>query len=305
MDTTSHLPMLKTLQSKLKRTSALDLRAGLQQLEQVLRENRPVFNRLLLLQSRYNHLEAQFAQKLLTNEAYQVERSQLNKAVISFIDELEAADLAQTELTVPTSYDSPRLPFQYQRFSWQEQTPFFLEAFDTGGNEVFRSYEEPIWSARLEQGVFQMTNQTEPSAVRYHYLNINERDMVDVPVAVEVKVQSGQKYPNPSGGLLFCFDRSSAFYYAFIIDNQRQFTLWRRGEGGYRTIFASRSTKIIPSEFNRIGVIRTDPYIYLFINDEFERKVEDKVLLTGDSGIIAVGQGSFTFDNLAFFDLPY
>jgi len=35
-----------------------------------------------MLQSRYNHLEAQFAQKMLTNEAYQVERSQLNKAVI-------------------------------------------------------------------------------------------------------------------------------------------------------------------------------------------------------------------------------
>jgi hypothetical protein len=31
LDPTSYLPMLKTLQSKLKRTSALDLRAGLQQ----------------------------------------------------------------------------------------------------------------------------------------------------------------------------------------------------------------------------------------------------------------------------------
>lgn len=46
-------------------------------------------------------------------------------------------------------------------------------------------------------------------------------------------------------------------------------------------------------------------YHYLNINEQFERKVEDKVLLTGDSGIIAVGQGRFTFDNLAFFDLPY
>lgn len=260
---------------------------------------------LLMLQSRYNHLEAQFAQKMLTNEAYQVERSQLNKAVINFIDELEEADLSQMELPVPTGYDSPRLPFQYQRFSWQEQTPFFLEAFDMQRNKVFRSYEEPVWSAWLEQGVFQMANQTEPNAVRYHYLNINDRNMVDVPVAVEVKVVSEQQYSHPSGGLIFCFDRSSAFYYAFIIDNQRQFTLWRRGEGGYRTIYAGRSTKISPSEFNRIGVIRTDPYIYLFINDEFERKVEDSVLLNGDSGIIAVGQGTFTFDNLAFFDLPY
>jgi hypothetical protein len=138
--------------------------------------------------------------------------------------------------------------------------------------------------------------------VKYHYLNIDERNMAALPVAVEAKVESTQQYPSPSAGLLFCYDRQSSFYYAFIVDNERQYTLWRKGEQGYRTVVSGRSSRISPHEFNRLGVIRTDPYIYLFINDQFERKVEESTILAGDTGIIAVGQGAFTFDNLAFFE---
>ncbi len=191
-------------------------------------------------------------------------------------------------------------------FPWVDKSPFFLETFDATNfdSQIFRNYDEDLWSGKTERGVYKLENEIDENAVRYHYLTIDDQDMSEFPTAIEVKVEAENIYPTPSGGLVFCFDEITKFYYAFIVGNNREYKLWLKGDKGYKTIISGRSNKIYPNEFNKIGVIRSGSSIYLFINDQYERKVKDDTLGKGDVGIIAVGKGAFIFDNLSLYTVP-
>jgi len=52
-----------------------------------------------------------------------------------------------------------------------------------------------------------------------------------------------------------------------------------------------------------LGFIKSNGFIYLFINDKFLRRVQENSIENGDSGIIAFGVGEFVFDNLSFYIL--
>ena len=291
--------MDKAARQALKQEVRRDHRQAIQKLYTHLNAEAPQFNDLVLLESQERELEIKFGRGLLTNEEYHVRKNKLRQALIHLIDQVGADDSGH----LPASMQAVAARhLDFSRFPWQEKTPFFLETFDLESVKAFENYQEEKWSARLAAGLYTLENKADAKAVKYHYLKIDDREMAPLPVAVEVKVASAQQYPSPSGGLIFCFDRSTAYYYAFIVSNDRQFTLWRKSARGYRTLISGRSAKVVPHEFNRLGIIRSKREIYLFINDQFERKVKESEYQTGDSGIIAVGQGQFVFDNLAFYE---
>lgn len=196
-------------------------------------------------------------------------------------------------------------PIQKKDFSkiqWTSLTPLFIESFDFKDSvpKTFSNYEEKVWKGILEAGVFKLINCTDESAVKYHYLNINNQKILSLITSVEVSMMEADK--ETSGcGLLFCYNEQTKVYYAFQINHNGQYRLWLRNTTGYRLLFSGRSKLIVPNEFNKLALVRENNSIYLFINDQFLRNVNDDSLQHGHSGVIAFGTGQFEFDNLSFY----
>ena len=186
--------------------------------------------------------------------------------------------------------------------SWSGLTPMFIESFDFKNSvtKVFSNYEEKVWQGRLEAGVFKLLNHKDASAVKYHYLNINNQEMAALITSVEVSMIDAEK-ENSGCGLLFCYDEAASSYYAFQLNHNGQYRLWLKDANGYKVLVSGRSKLIIPNEFNKLAFVKENGSIYLFINDQFLKKVNDNTLTSGHSGVIAFSTGQFEFDNLAFY----
>lgn len=284
--------------SPLKIALAQDLEQGFALLEQAVRPHARLFNRYLLLLSRYTEIKLQQLDGRLTIDDYRTERNQIVHAAIQLVDELEReADAAVLHHANPSAAIDPR------HYLWKDQQPLFLETFDASrpNHSVFQDYDEAQWRARLTEGTFRLRNTDSAVAVKYHYFTVNEQEMSEFPVAVEVKVDPLHTHPQPAAGLIFCFDRDSRRYYAFCIGNDRSFFIWRKDEDAYTPLFSGRSNLIQPDAYNKIAVIKAGESIYLFINDEYMKTVRDGRVTAGDSGIVAMGMGTFCFDNLAVY----
>lgn len=192
----------------------------------------------------------------------------------------------------------------FKNFAWLDVHPFFLETFDAANSKTdfFNDSIDDIWRAKRIEGKYVLRNQTEARAVKYFHLNIDNKEMSKFPASIEVKIEAQDNYPQPSAGLQFCLNRETKRYYAFFINNQREFKLWRKDENAYTPLFSGRSPEIHANDFNKIGIIKNQQEIYLFINDKYVKKILDGELKSGDSGLIAFGKGSFYFDNLSFYE---
>jgi len=188
-------------------------------------------------------------------------------------------------------------------YPWPDQHPFFIETFDATivENCVLKSYKEDIWEATIETGIYKMSNQIDPVAVKYHYIQIEELEMSEHPISVEVKIEAQEQYPKPSAGIISCFDPLTTQYYAFIINNAQEYHLWKKDVKSYLSVFSGRTNQINPIGYNKLGFIKEKNNIYLFVNDKYVKKIQDSSLQVGDSGIIAVSTGNFFFDNLAIY----
>lgn len=284
--------------SPLKLALAQDLEQGLTLLEHAVRPYPRLYNRYLLLLSRHNDIKAHQIEGLLTIDDYRAERNQIVHAAIQLVDELDRQ--AGTDRPHATT---PGAAIDLRHFSWKDQQPFFLETFDASKptNAVFQHYDEAQWQARLAEGIFQLKNTVSADAVKYHYFSVNDHEMSLLPVAVEVKVEPRHTHPQPAAGLIFCFDRDSRRYYAFCVGNDRSYYVWRKDDKAYTPLFSGRNSLLQPDAYNKTAIIRDGASIYLFINDEHIKTVQDSQLTNGDTGIVAMGMGNFYFDNLAVY----
>lgn len=324
--------MIKKYRLQLKKELTRNIGQAMENIESTLHENSPIYNELVFLQSRFYDSKTEQAKGIIRESDYRVLLNQNRQYLIDLIDKIGEHDLNLDEVAsyfkqndiefVRPEKQAPkgnRLAFgasppilemgasqkrNMADFKWKEENPFYLDSFDATAptTPIFQTYEEELWSGKMTNGYYQLENRADELAVRYHYLNLNGLDMARLPSTIEVKINAAAAHPRPSCGLIFCFDHESRYYYAFLIGNDGEYKLWLKGEGGYTTLIAGRSNLILPDRFNKMGIIKSKERIYLFINDHYLRRVEDRTLAGGDSGIIGVGKGQFLFDNFTFYD---
>ena len=269
-----------------------DLRRGMDALAGHFPADHALYNRFLSLRGDFYDLEKRYLDGLLSPTDLQIGRNRIRLAALQLLDELAA-------YTVDPGLGAAAFP-------WSDRNPFFIETFSVPdpAHPVFRTYEEEIWTAEMASGTYRLSNTTEAGAVRYHHLNIGGQDMAAFPASLEVKLE--QTWPattQPGAGLLFCFSPGQRTYYAFLLGKGGEFALWHRDSHGYNVLYSGRTDHVREEQFNRLGVIRTPQEIHLFINDQQVRQVRENRLQGGDAGLIAMGLGLFSFDNLSFYRL--
>jgi hypothetical protein len=127
--------------------------------------------------------------------------------------------------------------------------------------------------------------------------------MSEAPVSVEVKVKLSKKDFLSGAGLIYRFDRESKNYYVFMLSGENKFAFYLRSNGVYTPLYSGRSNVIQPDQFNKIAINSSGTSFDLYINDSFIKAIKDSGLMKGDVGIIAMGKGEFSFDNLAIYEL--
>lgn len=189
-------------------------------------------------------------------------------------------------------------------YPWQERSPYFTETFDleNTASKIFCNYKDDNWTGQREDGTYKLTNITDENAVKYHFFQVNKQVMPYFATSVEVKMVDTVG-SNACCGLQFCYDEATKCYYSFCINNNGQYNLWLKKQDGYKPIISERSEFIIRSEFNKIAFIKLNDNIYLYINNQFVKKVTESSLEKGHTGIIAFSTGTFLFDNLSLFKL--
>lgn len=323
--------MIRKYRVQLKKELTRNIGQTIENVEKTLKVDRLIYNDLIFLKSRYYNSKTAHTKGVVKDGDYRILLNQDMQYLIDLIDKVTENDLnfdaVETyfaehgiEFVRPESQELKEAPLifgvsapirrkeeiksrNFAEFKWMEENPFYLESFDSTAPQapVFQNYQEELWSGKVVNGYYQLENRVDDIAVRYHYLSLNGLDMSHLPATIEVKINTVGDYPGPTCGLIFCFNHETRYYYAFIVGNDGEYKLWLKGEGGYKTIISGRSNLLTPGRFNKIGVIKSGQLIYLFINDNYLRRVEDMTLSGGDSGIIALGKGQFLFDNLTFY----
>ena len=200
--------------------------------------------------------------------------------------------------------------------AWIDLQPLYFESFDAADAEVddlatlrrkihsmWLPDKDDIWSSTITGGVYILRNNSDPTAVRYKHLRVNELDMSELPVSVEVKAELASRTFYSGAGIVYRFDRDRKFYYAFTISGGDKFVFYKRNEGGYVPLYSGRSNVIQSSQFNKLAIASSGAFFNLFINDSFVKAIKDQELEKGDVGIIAISEGDFFFDNLTIYEL--
>lgn len=323
--------MIRKYRLQLKKELTRNIGQAIDNVEKTLKVDSLIYNEIVFLKSRYHNSKTAQAKGVIKDGDYRVLLNQDMQYLIDLIDKVAENDLDLDTVEVffadhgiefvrPENQETKETPLAFgasapilvkeeadsrnlAEFKWMEENPFYLESFDsaTPKTAIFQNYGEELWSGKVGNGYYQLENRVDETAVRYHYLSLNGLDMNLLPTTVEVKINAAGDFPGATCGLIFCFNHETRYYYAFIVGNDGEYKLWLRGEGGYKTIISGRSNLLTPGRFNKIGIIKSGHLIYLFINDNYLRRVEDMTLSSGDSGIIALGKGQFLFDNLTFY----
>ncbi len=293
--------MLRKIQIDLKQESIQDLGRAMAQMKAQLQVTASLFNDLLLLQSRYRLLEKEYRLGIIDQAVYQVNFSQIQSGFFHLVDQMQPKDLVQPK-PEPTERRIDRETAR--NFPWHAKRPYWMKSFNDAKDKdgIFESYEEETWLARYSGGGYALINTTSSTAIRFVYLWIGDRDMAQSPMSLEVQLQKEDGSSTNGIGLCYCYSKQTGHYYAFTINNQREYKLWLKDESGFNPILSGRSSSIQPNGFNRLGIVKEQDHLFLFINDQFVREIKEGSLSSGDAGILASGIGEFFFDNLAFFD---
>ncbi|MEL6924010.1 MAG: hypothetical protein AAFO94_08175, partial [Bacteroidota bacterium] len=254
---------------KIKESFSLDLAEGFKALKSYLEKEKPQLqNSYYQFHGRYNAMEINQLSGYVNDQDASVARNRLCRDIFEFLDRANEPVVQQPQgLGLLPDMQEDAHPVKY--YAWTEQDPIFAEPFASQhATSAFPSYQEALWSGKVDNGLYCLSNWQDSNAVRYHYFRLGERDMARFPVSVELKVEAPFNHPKPAAGLLLGFDRSSSRYLSFFFNNNGEYHLWEKGPQGYNSLAAGRSSLIKRFAFNKLGAIRDGDFLYLFINNQ-------------------------------------
>lgn len=159
------------------------------------------------------------------------------------------------------------------------------------------------WTAHMQGGFYRLENRTDPTDVRYYYVMPGKSTWTQPGDTIRVDVGGmlvGGDF-HSGAGLLFRFEPATGHYYAFVLQDNQTFALYRRDAEGLRPLVSSGSSAIKRAGRNRLEVQLKGEDIYLLINGVELGNVSSSKVQGSGVGLIALGEGIFEFDD---FELP-
>jgi hypothetical protein len=183
------------------------------------------------------------------------------------------------------------------------QTVDFLETFDSPTNQ-FASYlligQEDPWTGELKDGSYQLSNSSDEGVVKYIYTTTLPG--VANPLSSQaVSVDVAGTFTNPSysqAGLLFHFNPTTGFYYAFVVKADTV-ALVLRDEGGFQVLASTTTDALQVGQVNRLSLVPGETAVRLLVNDIEVMSLDSPSLEPGGVGILAASTGTFQFDNFS------
>ena len=155
------------------------------------------------------------------------------------------------------------------------------------------------WSASLKNGYYILENAGDPFAVNYIYLDTLADENI---ISLDVKIVSTKENAlNSNGGLLLNFDKNTKYYYAFTINSEGNYNVFKRDEKGLRMIFSNKFKRLSSEKFVKLAAVVNENGIAMYINDELVKQLKIDKKPKSDVGLIALGKGKFFFDNLMIY----
>jgi hypothetical protein len=179
----------------------------------------------------------------------------------------------------------------------------YFEPFDAPSPELWLHESSGDWDLALDHGAYCLSNPMSAHQVHYIHVGAQNRKLAEAPVSVEVNVVPAPGSETPGAGLIYRFDLQTGHYYAFVLSRNRDFAFYKRNESGYLLLAAGSSDKINEGKPNKLGLLGRDNTFSLYINDTLVKEVKDtKAPLQGDdTGILAMDQGRYCFDNFSLY----
>jgi hypothetical protein len=189
------------------------------------------------------------------------------------------------------------------RVDWRALRTVYLETFDWPASltNVWLQEQQPKWTLDAADGVYRLANSAYPDDAKYIHLRADSVDVANTPISVEVRLDDTAHSQFSAAGLLYRFDRQTKFYYAFMLAAGGQIIFYRRNAGGYRALHAGRLDDWRAGDFNRLGIVGNGAALGLYVNDRWVKTIENAEFQSGDTGIIAMSTGTFSFDNFAIY----
>lgn len=179
-----------------------------------------------------------------------------------------------------------------------------LQSFDEPYTEIpdiWQDSSDDIWSSRIKDGRYCLTNTTHPGNVRYVWQQTqpasNPQDM-RASVYVEL-LQPDYQAASSSAGLIYSFNPGNRYYYSFTISSDGKFHFYKKNAAGLNLIYSSTYDDDLSGTPIMLSMQRKqDGLLALSINDELVKTIQDDELAPGEYGIAGMGSGEFCFDNL-------
>ncbi|TVR95949.1 MAG: hypothetical protein EA416_01540 [Trueperaceae bacterium] len=154
------------------------------------------------------------------------------------------------------------------------------------------------WIGALTGAAYELRNDSDPTAVRYYYVDDIEgfdRPPSAARVAVDVTVRPGGELA--AAGLLFDFDPARGTYLAFGVSSSG-ITVLQRSDAGLELLAEQASDAVTAGAVNRLELRPSGTDVAVYVNDASVLTLQATNPFSGAVGIIAIGSGTFTFSEL-------
>ncbi|NNE62709.1 MAG: hypothetical protein HKN34_01375 [Gammaproteobacteria bacterium] len=192
-------------------------------------------------------------------------------------------------------------------FTWKSLQSNYLETFNIAYTDpsmlaVWPTFEDDSWAGGISDGNYCLSSTIDEEGAQYMFVGLGEENLENTPVSIEVKSKSlPGSTPISAAGLMYRFESSNAYYYAFTVSNQGVVYFYKKNQDGYKVLYTGKSEVFESDRFNKLAVIGRGDSLHLYINDSLEKIIEDKELKSGDPGIVGIGIGKHCFDNFTIY----
>lgn len=156
------------------------------------------------------------------------------------------------------------------------------------------------WIGNIQNSVFTLKNVSGSKAVltnRIRYFEPGDEpvDLGNSKASVRVKVGSPTDSFS-SGGLLFRSNEEKDAYFAYFLQAGNTISIAKVQSGKLTFLWSQDINEVLENKSTLLKIIGENTKIYFYLDNNLVHSINDTEILTGNTGIIALSLGTFTFD---------
>lgn len=285
--------------------------------------DKDLLNDLIMQSAKYQELQLLNRNGVLDFEQLNIAKAKIRYSLLQIINEMENSQIEiitpnhRKKIFIAFIFISAFLLFFYffgffqkeqsviKSFSDLENLTFkYNQNFDVSNPNNINKLWHPFtdkngWNAYLKDGYYILENSINPYAMKYLYVENEDEENI---VSIEVKTEfSKEGNPLPSSGLLLDFDIETGYYYAFTLNPQGEYSIFRKDGRRIETLFSDKLKNISSEKFIKVSAIVRRRKILLYVNNELVKQLKIEKSLKSRIGLIAIGKGKFYYDNFKIY----